>query len=141
MLYLSYTLADLGGRARHMPPYRTQFFHFRIHLCQKAPTLGYHAPLTGPRPPSPPPPPPREILDPPLIQNPPNRLSHMKSLLRSYRFVMIRLDNYGKYGYRYYGTRFSLVLCITFSTQSLDIAYIISRYPLHCTAVIVLPVQ
>ena len=33
------------------------------------------------------------------------------------------------------------MLYITFSTQSLDIAYIISRYLLHCTAVIVLPVQ
>ena len=54
------TLADLGGRGRHMPPYGTQFFHFRIHFHQKVPTSEVHAPpLTGARPL-------REILDPPL---------------------------------------------------------------------------
>ena len=34
-----------GGHTRHMPPYRTQFFHFYIHFCQKAPASGVHAPL------------------------------------------------------------------------------------------------
>ena len=59
-----WALADLrgGGRAQHMPPYGTQFFHFHTHFWQKAPMLEVHTPLTGQRLP-----PPWEILDPPLL--------------------------------------------------------------------------
>ena len=40
------TLADLGGRARHMPPPPdgTQFFHFHIHFSRKMPVLEVHTP-------------------------------------------------------------------------------------------------
>ena len=54
-------LADLGGRAWHMPPYGTQFFRFCIHFHQKVPTSEVHAPPNGCTPPL------QEILDPPLI--------------------------------------------------------------------------
>ena len=50
-----------GGAGRaHASPYGTQFFHFRIHFCRKAPMSEVHAPPNGSTPPL------REILDPPL---------------------------------------------------------------------------
>ena len=44
------TRLDIGGsrgRAGRTPPYGTQFFHFRIHFCQKVPVSGVHAPPNG----------------------------------------------------------------------------------------------
>ena len=38
------TLADLGGHARRMPPYGTQFFQFHIHFWRKAPMSEAHTP-------------------------------------------------------------------------------------------------
>ena len=35
------------GRAGCTPPYGTKFFHFRIHFCQKVPTLEVQAPPNG----------------------------------------------------------------------------------------------
>ena len=53
------SLAELGGHARHTPPYGTQFFHFCIYFHQKAPASEVHAPqwVHAPL---------QEILDPPL---------------------------------------------------------------------------
>ena len=45
-------LADLGGRARHTPPYGTQFFRFGIHFHRKVPTLEVHVPPNGCTPPT-----------------------------------------------------------------------------------------
>ena len=53
------TLADLGGMLGTCPPYRTQFFCFCIHFCQKAHALEVHTPH-GYMPPL------QEILDLPL---------------------------------------------------------------------------
>ena len=55
------SIGGSGGRARHMSPYGTQFFLFRIHFHRKAPTLKVHAPSNGCTPAL------REILDPPLV--------------------------------------------------------------------------
>ena len=49
------SLADLGGRARHTPPYGSRFFRFDTQNFRNVAASGVHAP-----------PPPREILDPPL---------------------------------------------------------------------------
>ena len=40
-----------GGHAWCIPPYGTQFFHFRIHFHRKVPTSEVHAPLMGACPP------------------------------------------------------------------------------------------
>ena len=34
-MFTSHALADPGGHRQHMPPNRINFFHFRIHFCQK----------------------------------------------------------------------------------------------------------
>ena len=44
-------LADLGGVPGALPHYETQFFHFCIHFCQKAPMSEVHAPPNGSTPP------------------------------------------------------------------------------------------
>ena len=57
-------LSDLGGgMLAHATPYGTQFFCFRIHFHQKAPTSEVHAPPNGCTPPL------WEILDLPLNCN------------------------------------------------------------------------
>ena len=50
----SNALADLGGvPGARPPPHGTQFFHFRIHFCQKVPVSEVHAPPNGSTPPPP----------------------------------------------------------------------------------------
>ena len=46
-----WALADLGGVPGARPTYGTQFFRFRMHFCQKAPTSEVHSPPNGSTPP------------------------------------------------------------------------------------------
>ena len=48
----SYVIGGSRGRAGRTPPYRTQFFRFHIHFCQKVPVSEVHAPPMGPRSPT-----------------------------------------------------------------------------------------
>ena len=54
--YYTSVIGGSRGCAGHTSPYRTQFFRFHIHFCQRVPASGVHAPH-----------PLREILNPPLL--------------------------------------------------------------------------
>ena len=81
--WVVYEPSPIGGSrgpcpAHAPPPFRTQFFHFRIHIHQKAPASEVEAPPTGHSL--------RKILDPPLQSPSPGSLT--PSGVFSYFFLL-----------------------------------------------------